>query len=175
MKQSEKGAHRVTNPLRPHGLAQKKSQASRRTSRNQRLDYKQCFLHTSQQLAPAQSWQVPLSPVNAQGRCFNTFPCFALHQRPVLHSSSLFFSDGRGALWNSLRSICGMIAILCGQSLGCIQLFAAPWTIAHQALGPWNFPGMNTEYVAISYSRWSSKPRYQTYVSCVSCIGRHIL
>ena len=31
------------------------------------------------------------------------------------------------------------------------------------------------EWVAISYSRGSSKPRDQTSVSCVSCIGRWIL
>ena len=31
------------------------------------------------------------------------------------------------------------------------------------------------EWVAISYSRWSSQPRYQTHVSCISCTGRLIL
>ena len=30
-------------------------------------------------------------------------------------------------------------------------------------------------WVALSYSRWSSQPRDQTWVSCVSCIGRWIL
>ena len=31
------------------------------------------------------------------------------------------------------------------------------------------------EWVAISYSRGSSRARYRTYISCVSCIGSQIL
>ena len=31
------------------------------------------------------------------------------------------------------------------------------------------------EWVAISYSRGSSQPKDQTYISCASCIGRQIL
>ena len=41
-------------------------------------------------------------------------------------------------------------------------------------LCPWNFLGKNTGVVAITYSRESSQPRDQTWVS-VSCIGRWIL
>ena len=29
-------------------------------------------------------------------------------------------------------------------SLSCVQLFATPWTVAHQLLCPWNVPGKNT-------------------------------
>ena len=38
---------------------------------------------------------------------------------------------------------------------------------------PWDFPGKNTclEWVAISFSRSSSRPRDWTRVSCVSCIA----
>ena len=28
--------------------------------------------------------------------------------------------------------------------LSCVRLFATPWTVAYQALGPWDFPGKNT-------------------------------
>ena len=42
-------------------------------------------------------------------------------------------------------------------------------------LCPWNFPGKNTEWVAISFSRGSSRPRGQTWVSCISCIGGRVL
>ena len=28
--------------------------------------------------------------------------------------------------------------------LGCVWLFATPWTVAHQHFHPWNFPGKNT-------------------------------
>ena len=34
---------------------------------------------------------------------------------------------------------------MCAQSLSCVQLFATPWTGAHQLLCPWDFPGKNTE------------------------------
>ena len=56
--------------------------------------------------------------------------------------------------------------------------FATPWTVAHQFLCPWDFPGKNTgvgkntAVIAISFSRGSSWSRGQT---CVSCIGRWIL
>ena len=39
----------------------------------------------------------------------------------------------------------------------------------------WIFQAGILEWVAISYSRWSSQPRDQTLFSCVCCIGRQIL
>ena len=30
------------------------------------------------------------------------------------------------------------------KSLSHVRLFATPWTVAYQALGPWDFPGKNT-------------------------------
>ena len=30
------------------------------------------------------------------------------------------------------------------KSLSCVRLFATPWTAAHQALHPWDFPGKST-------------------------------
>ena len=48
-------------------------------------------------------------------------------------------------------------------SLSHVQLFVTPWT--HQvALCLWN----SLEWVAISFSRWSSRPRDQTWVSCMA-------
>ena len=49
-------------------------------------------------------------------------------------------------------------------SLSGVQLFATPWTA--RLLCPWDFPGKNTEWVAISFSR------DQTHISCT---GRRIL
>ena len=53
-----------------------------------------------------------------------------------------------------------------------VQLFATSWTTAF-------CHGISQarilEWVAISFSRGSSRPRDQTPVSCVSCIGRWIL
>ena len=59
------------------------------------------------------------------------------------------------------------------QFLSCDQLFATPWTIAHQA--PLSMEFSRQEYwsgVAMSSSRASSLPRDQTHVSY---FGRRIL
>ena len=42
-------------------------------------------------------------------------------------------------------------------------------------LCPWNFPGKNTGLDCHFLLRGSSRPRGQTHVSCVPCIGRWIL
>ena len=61
------------------------------------------------------------------------------------------------------------------QSLSRVQIFATPWTVAHQAPCTWDFPGKNTGVGCISSSRGSSRPRDRTRVSCVSCFGRWVL
>ena len=42
-------------------------------------------------------------------------------------------------------------------------------------LCPQDFPGENTEWVALPISRGSSQPRDQTCASYISCIGRRVL
>ena len=50
------------------------------------------------------------------------------------------------------KSLCcslGTITLLTGygggeKSLSRVRLFATPWTVAYQALPPWDFPGKNT-------------------------------
>ena len=42
-------------------------------------------------------------------------------------------------------------------------------------LCPWNLPARTPKWVAIPFSKRSSRPRDQTHVSCVSCIGKRIL
>ena len=67
-------------------------------------------------------------------------------------------------------------ACLHAQSLSRVRLFATPWTVACQASLSVGFPRQEIlEWVAISFSRGSSRPRDWTCVSCVSCIGRWIL
>ena len=36
------------------------------------------------------------------------------------------------------------LVVNCACGLTRVRLFGTPWTIAHQALCPWNFPGKNT-------------------------------
>ena len=62
---------------------------------------------------------------------------------------------------------------ICAYLLNCSVVSYS--TVACQVPGPWNFPGKNTEHLAISSSRGSSWPRDQACVSCVCCIGRWIL
>ena len=73
--------------------------------------------------------------------------------------------------------------------LNSIQLFVAPWTVAHQAplsmefsrqeiLGQVSlqvFQAGMLGQVSLSYSRECSQPRHGTGVSCISCIDRQIL
>ena len=56
-----------------------------------------------------------------------------------------------------------------------VQLFATPWTVAHQALSMEFSRWEILEWVAISSSRGSSRRRDWTCVSYVSCIDRQIL
>ena len=58
------------------------------------------------------------------------------------------------------------------KSLSRVQLFATPWTVAYQALRSLSVHGIfqarALEWVAISFSRESSRPRDQTQVSCIA-------
>ena len=56
------------------------------------------------------------------------------------------------------------------KSLSSVQLFATPWTVAHQAPQSMEiFQVRVLEWVAISFSRGSSWPRDQTQVSWIAC------
>ena len=53
------------------------------------------------------------------------------------------------------------------KSLSHVQLFATPWTVAHQA-PPSILQARILEWVAISFSRGSSRPRDRTQVSRIA-------
>ena len=52
--------------------------------------------------------------------------------------------------FTSRLSSLNLFNLYCSQSFSRVQLFVAPWTVAHQAplttklFCPWNFPGRNT-------------------------------
>ena len=57
-----------------------------------------------------------------------------------------------------------------------VWLSATPWTIAHQApLSMGILQAWILEWVAMPSSKGSSRPKDQTHIFCVSCIGRRIL
>ena len=52
------------------------------------------------------------------------------------------------------------------KSLSRVRLFATPWTVAHQASPSMGFSRQEQlEWATISFSRGSSQPRDQTWVS----------
>ena len=56
-----------------------------------------------------------------------------------------------------------------------VQLFATLWTIARQTpLSMEILQARILEWIAMPSSRGSSRPRHQTHVSYVSCIGKQI-
>ena len=58
----------------------------------------------------------------------------------------------------------------------CVQFFATPWAVARQAPLSTGFPRQSgLEWVAISFSRGSSRPKDRTCLSCLTYIGRQIL
>ena len=55
------------------------------------------------------------------------------------------------------------------KSLSHVQLFATPWTVAYQAPRSMGFfQARVLEWVAISFSRGSSRPRDGSPVSCIA-------
>ena len=52
-----------------------------------------------------------------------------------------------------------------------VRLFAALWTVAHQAPCLWDSPPRILDWVPMPFSRGSSPPRDQTHISCFSCVA----
>ena len=76
--------------------------------------------------------------------------------------------------WIWMFSVCVHACVLSHFSR--VWLFATPWSIAHQApLSMGILQVRILEWVAMPSSRRSSRPRDQTCVSYVSCIGKHVL
>ena len=69
----------------------------------------------------------------------------------------------------------GHVTLVCVLShFSCVRLFAAPWTVAHQA--PLSMRFSRQEYWSgLPSSGGSSWPRDQAWVSYVSCTGRQVL
>ena len=66
------------------------------------------------------------------------------------------------------RKVC-VCARLCVQSLSCVWLFATPWTVVPPRSSVHGiFQARIVEWVAISFSKRSSWPRDQTWVSCTT-------
>ena len=65
---------------------------------------------------------------------------------------------------------------VCSQSLSQVCLFVTPWTVTCQDPFVYGiFQARILEWIAVLFSRGSSRPRDGNCISCVSCIGRWIL
>ena len=85
----------------------------------------------------------------------------------LCHHRVFYFAmeaNWRATKYHLLCAVC-----LVAQSLSHGQLFATPWTIAHQAsLSMGILQARILEWVAIPFSRGSSEPGNQTQVSCIA-------
>ena len=59
--------------------------------------------------------------------------------------------------------------------LSCVQLFATPWAVVHQAPHPGNIPGKITIVVCHFLLQGIFLTQELNHISCISCIGRKIL
>ena len=92
----------------------------------------------------------------------------------ILSKTFVCFFCGGGVV--SLWSFTITLQSVRAQLLSRVRLFVTPWTVSSaRLLCPWSFLARILEWVAISFSRESSRPRDQTCVSCVSYTGRQIL
>ena len=65
-----------------------------------------------------------------------------------------------------------MDACVHASCFNCVWLFVTPWTVAHQAsLSMGILQARTLEWVAMPFSRGSSRSSNQTRVSCASCIA----
>ena len=62
----------------------------------------------------------------------------------------------------------GLCKLVQWKSLSYVQLFMTPWIIAHQATLSMEFSRRILEWVLIPFSRGSSHPRDQIWVSCIA-------
>ena len=61
-------------------------------------------------------------------------------------------------------------------SLSRVCLVATPWTVVHQApLSMWTLQARILEWVAVPFSRGSSRPRDPTWISYISCLAGGLL
>ena len=78
-------------------------------------------------------------------------------------------------MWDYIRTHEGLL--FNDLVLSHVCLFVTAWIICHLPGSSIHgiFQARILEWVAISYSRGSSLSRDRTCVSCISCIGRHVL
>ena len=75
----------------------------------------------------------------------------------------------------TITSLCHRIA-QCVYVLSCVRLFVTPWTWSPSSSSVQGIcQARILEWVAISSSRGSSHPGYQTGISYISCVGRQVL
>ena len=72
-------------------------------------------------------------------------------------------------------SLSNVALVPCVQSLSCVQLFATPWTVAHQAHLSIGFPRQAYSMGCHFLLQGIFLDQESNHVSCHSCIGRQIL
>ena len=75
-----------------------------------------------------------------------------------------------------LMCVCVCVCVCtCARRVMCVHLFVTPGPSSPGSSVQGIFLARILEWVAISFSKGSSRLRDQTHISCISCIGRQIL
>ena len=78
--------------------------------------------------------------------------------------------------WNFFTDVCVCMCVCtCARRVMCVHLFVTPGPSSPGSSVQGIFLARILEWVAISFSKGSSRLRDQTHISCISCIGRQIL
>ena len=94
-----------------------------------------------------QHWSLETTPWLCRWRSSSVFTWFSLHAHMSISTFPLYKE----------------------KSLSCVQLFATLWTVAHQVPSSMEFSRQEYwKWVAISFSRGSSRPRDRTQVSLIA-------
>ena len=64
-----------------------------------------------------------------------------------------------------IKETCSVLVV---QPLSHVRLSVTHGLYPTRLFCPWDFPGKNTEWVAISFFRGSSQPRDRTHISCTA-------
>ena len=77
--------------------------------------------------------------------------------------------------WHTLSKLINLVSVCLLSHCSRVQLFATPWTVAHQASLSMRFSRREYWSELPCQLQGSSQPRDQTQVSQFSCVGRQVL
>ena len=98
------------------------------------------------------------------------FPAWKERNLKFVHRAACFLETFNIKSLNRIRSVHFYSRVSCmgGCVLSCVQLLRPQGLQPARLLCPWDSPGNNTAWVALSLSRRSSRPRHWPCISCLA-------